>query len=478
MINKKVCIIVVVIGLLSIISLSEARELKNNFYFTLQPDSSKCINIRLPSDVNLYDEDRVTINISTEATANLKFIDVLTSPYNPVNVPLCFLSSGMKDGDYSNYSITLSSSKGSSETVSGGFCIFSDDTKIAIGRPETNICDFIIKDEKLFDLSFQYGDRIPLSKDKPGKVPIRLYSQNKLDLELNVKSDVDVEPKTQTVRLEPRKWTTFDFEVPRLKQGNYPLTLTADVVVNGTYCDSKKIPFCRKEISSTLMVDSLGLQGWYLYVTPQSYSAYDTKPVPYSAVIENYGDSQEFSLELKLPDGLVSDFEKSKAIIESQGKKEFLINITPQTISAGNFEIGFIAKGNDEKSVKSYLSFRDTEANIKSYWSDIRDKVSPELRPVIDAKIRDFLKSYRENGINVEEYQALLSLLEQAKGQVFGGDLGKVVSNQTKNRPEIKSTRSIDPLIIVMAIVLIIITLSLIFYVKIKGSNKTKAVNY
>ena len=466
---RKIIFLAIVFSL--VIGLSQARELKNNFYFTVQPDSSKCITIRLPADVNVYEEDRVQINMSTDAQANLKFIDVLTSPYNHVTVPLCFETQNNKNGDYFNYTITLSSQKGGRETVSGGFCVFSNSSKIAVGRPSANICDFIIKDEKLFDVSFQYGDRIPMKKNSPGKIPVRLYSQNKLDLELTIKSDVNIEPKAHTVRLEPRKWTAFDFETPALKAGNYPLTLTAEVVVNGTYCDSEKIPFCKKEISSTLMVDNLGLQGWYLYATPLSHSAYDTKSIPYSVVIENYGDTREFGLEIKLSKGLSSDFEKTKISIESQEKKEFIVNISPQVASPENFEIEFIAKADVEKSVKSYLSFKDTEANIKAYWTDIRDKVATELRPVIDLKIREFLTSYKEKGMNVEEYQALLDLLEQAKGQVFIGDIGKKLVNKTNARPEIKSLKGIDPLIVVSSVVSVIIVISLVFYLKIKKSE-------
>ena len=466
--NRKSLPLVFWLALVLLLSISDARELKNNFYSTLQPDSSKCITIKLPVDINLYEEDRVVINLSTQAEANIKFIDVLTSPYNPVNVPICFLSSNKKEGEYFNYSISLSSENTGTEILKGGFCIRSNSSKVAIGRPEANICDFIIKDEKLFDIAFQYGDRIPLTKNKPGKIPVRLYSQNKLDLELSVKSDVGIEPTNQVVRLEPSKPAIFEFEAPALKQGSYPIVLTAEVVVNGTLCDSGKIQFCKKEVSSTLMVDTLGLQGWYIYSTPTSYSAYSAKSIDYNLAIENYGEPREFSAKLNIPKGLISTFQGTKVFIETGGKKELTIPISIQDLTPQNYEIEFLVSGDTEKSVKSYLSFRDTEENVKAYWSDIRDSILPELRPLLDSKVQNYLNGYREKGLDMEEYQELLGLLEQAKGQVFVGDLNSKLTNRT-DRPSIKSSKPFDPLFVIVIVVVIIVLISLIFYIKIKN---------
>ncbi len=470
MINKKSCSIIAIMVVLSAVSLSQARELKNDFYFTIQPDSSKCFNIRLPSDMGVYEDDRVKIVVDSKAESNIKFIEVSASPSNQVSVPLCFSSENMKERNFANYSIKISSEKSGEEIVTGGFCVSSNKTDFATGRPETNPCDFIIKDEKLFDIFFQYGDRMPVKKDTTAKIPVRAYSQNKLDLELAVKSGLDMEPKNQLLKLEPRKWETFYFEIPPAKAGNYPIELTAHAVIDGKLCDSEILPFCKKTISTTAMIDSLGLQGWHLYVTPSSYSAFNTLPIPYSAVIENYGEDAEFSLELKLPKGLISEFEKEKVVIPSGGKKEFLINITPQIISAENFEIGFVAKGDIEKTARSYLSFRDTEENINSYWSEIRDSLTPETRIAIDAKIRDFVTKYREKGIDAKEYEELLSLLEKAKGEIFVGDIKKIA--ETGNRPTIKSTDPFNPLIPIISVIAAVFLVSAVFYIRNRNKNQ------
>ena len=466
MINKKLALIMLFMAVfvLSSInpSIASARDLKNNFYFTMPPDSSKCLTVNLPSDIGVYEDDRIRINITSDAETNIKFIDVAASPTNLVTVPLCFLSTGRMEGDFSSYLISIVSDKSGLEVVKGGFCINSNTTRTATGRPQGSICDLIIRDEKFFDVFFQYGDRIPAKKDSPIKIPVRVYSQNKLDIELTVKSDLEIEPKNQIVRLEPRKWTTFEFTAPPVKAGNYNIDLTAEAVVNGNFCDSKRIPFCKKEISSTIMVDSAGLSGWYFYVTPTSYSAFDTRPVDYTATIENYGDTQDFTVDVKLPEGLASDFTKTKEAIPSLGQRDFKISISPQIASPESFEIDFTAKADSEKTAKSYLSFRDTEARIKAYWSNIRDTILPELRPVIDAKIQSFISSYREKGINTEEYQQLLDLLESAKGQIFVGNIQPLKYNVSSRQP-IKKLVPINPyiLIIPLAVVLIIVTVLL-----------------
>lgn len=450
-------------------SLGSARELRNNFYFTMPPDSAKCFSVSLPSDINLYEEDRITINTTTDAETNIKYIEVSASPENQVTVPLCFFSFGRKEGDFSNYTILLDSGKTNTEEIKGGFCILAGREGTATGRPPANICDFIIMDEKLFDVFFQYGDRTPLKKETPGKIPVRAYSQNKLDLELTIESNVDIQPKSQLIRLEAGKWTTFEFEAPALKQGNYNIELIAEVVVNGTFCDSKRLPFCKKQISSTLQVDTNGLEGWYFYVTPTSYAAYNSMPVEYTATIENYGDDRDFSVEVSLPKGLTSGFTKAVERVPAFGKKDFVVSVVPQAGAHQTYEIGFKATGDSEKVVKSYLNFRDTEGRLNEYWSDIRDNVDPELRPVLEAQIRDFLNEYRQKGIDTEEYASLLELLQKAeKGENVTLSKGK----QEASIPPEKNRRSqpLNPYFVVTPLLAVVLIIGVFFYLKRRGS--------
>ncbi len=462
-------ILLVVLGLLAV-NLTQARELKNNFYFTIQPDSEKCINVKLTPDIGVYEEDRIKINVTTDAETNIKFIDVLASPKNIVSIPLCFLSKGRKDGDFSDYTITINSDKTANEFVKGGFCISSNRTSVAIGRPETNPCDFTIRDEKMFDAYFVYGDKMPLKKDEPGILPVRLYSQNKIDIQLTARSRIDIKPKTEYIRLEPRKWETVEFQVGPAKSGSHEATIIAEAVVNGKLCDSKIMPFCKKEITSTIFVDTIGLQGWYAYVTPNSYSAYDTKRIPYTLTIENYEEEKEFTVDLNLPKGLSSAFAKSTLRIASGEKRELIIEIAPQVISPENFELEFIISSDSEKRLKSYLSFRDTEANVNAYWSEIRDKLNSEERVEIDLQVRDFVAKYREKGIDVEEYQSLLSLLEKAKGKIFTEDIKEVSTKE--ERPAIR--KPADAYTIVAILVFVVIIISIFFYLRSRG-NKEEA---
>ena len=462
-----IIVILVVLGISLGASLSEARELRNNFYFSLPPDSAKCFNVRLTSDINVYEEDRVIINVTTDAETNIKFINVSASPQNQVIVPLCFFSFNRQAGDFSNYAITIFSEKSGIETIKGGFCV-ANSTAVASGRPEKNPCEFIIRDEKLFDIFFQHGDTAQIKKDTPGKIPIIAYSPNDIDLELTMQGNLNVTPKNHFLRLEKGKRSTFNFEVAPTSPGNYEINLTAEAVVNGKFCDSKKMPFCKKEISAAIGVDTIGLKGWHFYVAPVSYSVFNLRPIQYSATIENYENEREFSLELKLPAGLTSDFTKNTTRIASQERKEFPIDITPQDSSPKNYEIEFIATGDSERSLKSYLSVRDTEARVNDYWSGIRDSVAIDLRPAVEVNIRNFLENYRQDGIDTEEYAGLIDLMQKAER---GENISVQIRNITGTLPP-KKSEPINPILIIAPVIVIIFIVLIIFYTRARKSKK------
>ena len=471
--NKILILVVFFLAISVASSLANARELKNNLYLSLSPNSAKCFNLRLPFDIFVYNEDRIIINITTEAETNIKFINVSASPNNQVIVPLCFFSFNKQEGDYFNYTINIFSEKSGTETVRGGFCI-TNNTGAAIGRPEKSPCDFIIKDEKLFDIGFNYGDIIQIKKDVPSKIPLWAQSPNKLDLELTVQSNVGATPISYLLRLESGKRIPFNLDVPPLKQGNYQINLTADVVIDGKYCDSKKLPFCKKEISTNVLVDSIGLKGWYFYVVPASYSAFSSRPIEYTAVIENYESDRDFTLEVKSPQGLSSDFTKSTVKIGSQQRKEFLINITPTDLTPNNYEIEFIATGDVDRSVKSYLSVRDTERIVNNYWSNVRDQVALDLRPALEVSVRNFLDDYRKNGMDTEEYASLLDLLEKAKR---GENVSVQIRNISSTLPPTRRQEPINPILIIAPIIVIIFIVSLLFYSRSRKNNQEEESN-
>lgn len=462
---RKYFFIFFILAVLVSVSFASSRELKNNFYYNIPAESAKCFNMNLPSDIGVYEDDRVTVNVTTDAETNIKFIEIATSPQNPVVVPLCFFSFNRKAGGFSNYTILLDSEKSNQEIIRGGFCV-SESKDTATGIPKHNVCDFIIKDEKIFDVFFQYGDRTPMQKGKIGKMPVRLYSQNKMDIELSVESSLDIEPKNYLVHLDPRKAQTVEFEAAPEKSGNYPIKITAEAVINGEKCDSEKIPFCKRQIEGTVVVDSIGLQGWHFYVTPQSYSTFSNKPIPYTAVVENHDEEREFQVELKLPEGLRSGFTTASIKLGPGGKKEFNIEIIPEVAAPQEFEIQFFARADVEKIINSQLSFRDTEKSINGYWSDIRDNVSPDLRPVVEAELRSFLSDYRENGIELNEYGEILDLLEKAEA-------GQPVLIKQQNITETKGAKKIQPFSPYFILVPIIIILAFVFVLFYKRSRNS-----
>ena len=123
-----------------------AGALDDNLYFSVSPESSySCIEVNLPQDlgkdITSAIDSYIELDKAKNPWADVTYNKVGLRPGMQTKSPVCFYHPGAKEGDFSFYSIELTSQElGVSREINGGFCLSS--TEDADTLPETsNICD-------------------------------------------------------------------------------------------------------------------------------------------------------------------------------------------------------------------------------------------------------------------------------------------------------------------------------------------------
>lgn len=443
--TKMLIISIIVFALLT----GSARALTDNFYFTIPPDSSGCLAVRLPIDLNTLVRDYYTLETSSDLPVNLRFVKTFAEALNVVKVPLCFYSSGRKEGDFSYYTIKAGM-YGLSREFKGGICISETrdmESREAEGR---NPCELINGYEDLFYISFLE----PVQWALPGtriNYTILVQSMKALDIGVKLDSDLRITPGEFLIRTpESGRADSVSIEVLVPASGEHEIKAMARVVIDGEYCD---IPFCLMEAETRLIAGSKYRQGFDFFVFPPFLSSDFSEPVLYTLFIENFDEERGFDIRIEPPEGIEPDWVQKTVSIKKGERRELEVNITPLSREAESYTIRFTAGSEGiEKTQEVYLSVREIESDILRRWDSIRDNLTETKRRSIELEVDRFIDDYRVEGLDFDEYKKIDTLLKEAEGfeppQDGGGE----------------EPQPLNPLLIAIPIIIIILVLIILFY--------------
>ncbi len=390
-----------------------AGALTDNLYFTIPPDSSGCLNARLPVDLHTLARDYYTLETVSDFPVNLGFVRTFAEAVNTVKVPVCFYSRGRRQGDFSYYAITANA-LGLHREFRGGICVSETDDRES-RQPEEgqNPCDLINGYEDLFYMGFME----PVQWALPGariNYTLLVQGTSPLDLDITLESGLQVTPRSVSVRIPETGRAAVTLEAKAPDSGEYVIRARARVRLGDRYCD---IPFCRMEAEARLSVGSAARSGFEVFIFPRFLSPDFAEPIPYTILIENMDEDASFIVQIMLPEGLESDWTRKTVSIRGGERRELGVNITPKSQEPGQYAIGFsVSSSGIEKTEEAYLSVREIESDISRRWGFIRNNLSEVKRRELDFEIDRFLSDYRRSGLDLDEYSKIDALLKEAEG--------------------------------------------------------------
>ncbi|MBI4163313.1 MAG: hypothetical protein HY512_00505 [Candidatus Aenigmarchaeota archaeon] len=454
-----------------LISLTSVRAyLETNFYFTMAPNSTYCLSTILPSDLGFLEDDKYTMAIDSGFETNINFIETEAGKNNAIKVPICFSSKNKNNGEFADYKIRTSGTKFSPFEWKGGICVSNktQDTDKDSSKYEKNPCEIVNGLSDLFwmDIFPEQAITVPGQEET---FYIEILPSVDMEIDLTINSNAGININNSYLRLKQYERKQIELRVNPTLKGEYYLNATAKAIFNRQYCD---LPFCKKEIGAKILVDGgKKIQGWSFLVLPRFLSAYNQKPIEYVAIIENNQEDRNFSIDLGLPPGLLSDTKSISGIVRKSERKEFRFNITfaeniPQkytidfTATRGrNRSAGlFPAEGDTERVLTAFLSLYESADDLKSQWNSIRDQVDDKTRAEIDDLVNKYLIDLKDGGFSPDDYTKIRNKINETSTKT---KTEKTPASTTS--PANQSEQMPVVVLILIPVVVIIILLVLMF---------------
>ena len=178
---------------------SHALRLTDGLYFTVAPNSTGEVYFILPDDVGAgLGKADYFITTTTSWPVDLTEQTVATEENNTAIIPIKFYSSGKKEGDCSNYTVSISApSLKLSKTWKGGVCLSKYmDVDISKAGDAKSVLNGNVD---LFSAGFQTYTKSAM----PGEtvqVEVLVQSQAILTIDLTLQSQASLDPKSFTVQ--------------------------------------------------------------------------------------------------------------------------------------------------------------------------------------------------------------------------------------------------------------------------------------
>ena len=393
----------------------------------------------LPDDLGSYKPDNYTVKLATGAAVNLKYIAAYADTKNKVKVPLCFSAAGLKERDFFNFKINLSSSSKLFEYF-GGVCVTKiPDVDVAKAN-NLNPCEILNGYNEMFTVELEQPIKYAAIGEN-ATFTAYLTAVSKVDVELVFSSDTGYREK-RFVSVGSDKTEITEFKIGSGYGGDYKVNLTARAAVNKRFCD---YPFCRREIEGRLLVErDFAQSGWNFFVSPRFSNVYAKTGREFILKLENFEVEKEFKVAVNLPDGLEAEKTEIKGTLKKGESKIYKVKISPKTTEPQAYNIDFTATDGQTSILKTV---------VLSVGEAVSDGI-------------------RIGYIGAENESEISLLLVNPEGEVDVDLAGQISTNTPRKKQSDKQhdkpTNNTDIYLIIAAVSLIIVLLAVFSYKKAK----------
>ena len=393
----------------------QALRLTDGLYFTVAPNSTGEVYFMLPDDVGAGPgKADYFITTVTDWPVDLTEQTVTTEENNTAVIPIKFYSSGKKEGDCSNYSVSISApSLKLSKTWKGGVCLskyMDADISKSGGDAKTVLNENV-------DL-FSAGFRTYAKSSRPGEavqVEVLVQSQATLTIDFILESSASLDRKSFTVQTsQGSQYKSIIVNASAPSAGSYDIILTAKA--RNCSLDS-----CTKQSSMRLAVSGEGLQeGFAISIFPENIAIKKLESVAYAFTLQNsYKDEVNFIVDVERPLDLDSSFVLGNFTVPGLSERTENFTVTPHN-STGFYEIKVRASAKGTERVASaYLSTNEMVSDLYRNADDARAGMNSSARAAADAGVKNWYSSYSksEYGSNITGYASLQEALDAARNQ-------------------------------------------------------------
>jgi hypothetical protein len=435
---------------------AQALRLTDGLYFTVMPNSSAELYFILPDDVG-GGQDKADYFITNTVGWDTDLTDhtVTTDLNNTVKVPIKFYSSGKKEGDCSNYIISISApSLKLSRSWKGGVCLskFMDaDISPAGGE---NALDVLNDNVDLFSLGFRAYSKV-VKPWEPVSLELLLQSQSSLTIDVAVDSRLPVE-KTFTVQTGGSQQQVVYLNASSVPGGSYDVVATAKA--RGCTLGS-----CTKQTSMKVVASEAGPQeGFSLSIFPDNLAIKKLEPIGYVFTIQNnYRDERTFFVAIEKPSDMDSTFISEYVTVPSQSQKSLSFTVTPRN-QTGFYEIKMAASARDvERTVSAYLSTNEMVSDVSRNAEDAKSGANSSTKAGIDRDVKNWYSSYtKSESQNSTAFASLQVAIDAAKKQAEVPDGG---NQDGKEPPEQPASSLLNLIIVAVALGTGVVVILLLF---------------
>jgi len=341
----------------------QGLSLTDNMYFTLEPNTTRCVDIMIPDDLGYASNYKVDYEIDSTAQRGWSDLTdkniISTDENNTVRFPVCFYGLNKKEGDCSEpFKIIISAPElEKSREFNLGLCIAGNfDVDIEELDDGETVEDVVNTNVDFFDLGFE-DDMIYMSagEERTVKLLVESYADLRIDIESNGLNINPASTSVLTSETDPLKELSFTLRAPDY---NGEFEITVDGHIYG--CEEA---LCSKTARLIAIVGEDPPQ-FTLSIFPKTLNIKDPRAVLYSIVIENNGDAGEFQTGLSLPSGLTSNFEPQSITMDSGSKETINFVISPQA-GESSYEIKATVVSNGVlKEDFSHLSVNEMQTDL------------------------------------------------------------------------------------------------------------------
>jgi len=404
-----------VLSLILLAGTAHALRLTDDLYFTVAPNSTGEVYFILPDDVGAGPgKADYFITTVTDWDTDLTKMTVRTEENNTVITPIKFYSSGRKEGDCSNYTITISApGLNLSKTWKGGVCL-SKYADVDISKSGGDAKSVLNNNVDLFSAGF----RTYTKSAKPGEavpVEILIQSQAILTIDASLQSQAFLDKRSFVVQTsQGSEYKSLFVNASAASSGNYDIILTA----KARNCS---LASCTKQSSMRLAVsESEPQEGFAISLFPENLAIKKLEPVTYSFTLQNnYKEDTNFIVDVQRPLDLDSSFVLGNFTVPGLSERTENFTVTPHN-STGFYEIKVRASMNDvEKIVSAYLSTNEMVSDVYRNADDVLAGANSSVRAGVDTNVKNWYSSYSksEYGSNITGYANLQEALDAARKQ-------------------------------------------------------------
>lgn len=365
----------------------QALELTDNMYFTVQANSSRCVDIIIPDDLGYVSESKVDYIITSTATKEWSDLTdesiVRASSDDVVKFPVCFFGNA---GCSDPFVITISSPElGRSRDFNAGVCVSDFEDLDIEDRGTSTVEDVINNNVDFFDLGFE-TDILYLQpgESKQIKGYVQSYGNFLIDLRASGVTPTSLSVSTQ----ENDPFHEIDFNIPAHVEGEYEVVLSGNI----RGCTDA---LCSKTSKLIVIVGSQAPR-FTVFILPKNVNVKTLIPIGYRMIVENNGDAAEFTTKIVLPADVTSNFQSQTFTLQKDGRKTINFLITPQRTQS-SFDIKVTAvSGSVLKEASSQLSVNEMQTDaLRASDSSTQGELNEWLNEYQTSEYGEDLESYR-----------------------------------------------------------------------------------